>query len=62
MLAVLPEERLLSSISVQELVEQLNGEIVCCEQETDELVEYLMVGAMTAGSAITYFRSGPTRP
>jgi dethiobiotin synthetase len=60
-LAVLPEERLLSSISVQELVEQLNGDIVCCEQETDELVEYLMVGAMTAGSAITYFRSRPNK-
>jgi BioD-like phosphotransacetylase family protein len=60
-LAVLPEERLLSSISVQELVEQLHGEVVCCEHETDELVEYLMVGAMTAGSAITYFRSRPNK-
>jgi BioD-like phosphotransacetylase family protein len=60
-LAVLPEDRLLSSISVQELVEQLHGEVVCCEGETDELVEYLMVGAMTAGSAITYFRQWPNK-
>lgn len=60
-LAVLPEDRLLSSISVQELVEQLHGEVVCCEQETKDLVEYLMVGAMTAGSAITYFRQWPNK-
>jgi uncharacterized protein len=60
-LAVLPEDRLLSSISVQELVEQLHGEVVCCEQESDDLVEYLMVGAMTAGSAITYFRQWPNK-
>lgn len=60
-LAVLPEDRLLSSISVQELVEQLHGEVVCCEQETDNLVEYLMVGAMTAVSAITYFRQWPNK-
>jgi BioD-like phosphotransacetylase family protein len=60
-LGVLPEERLLSSVSVQELVEQLHGEVVCCEEETDELVEYLMVGAMTADSAITYFRERPNK-
>ena len=57
----LPEERLLSSVSVQELVEQLHGEVICCEEETDELVEYLMVGAMTADSAITYFRERPNK-
>jgi BioD-like phosphotransacetylase family protein len=59
--AVLPLERLLSSISVQELVERLNGEVVCCEENTDELIEYLMVGAMTADSAITYFRERPNK-
>jgi BioD-like phosphotransacetylase family protein len=59
--AVLPEERLLSSISVRELAERLGGEIVCCEGELEALVEYLMVGAMTAGSAITYFRRRPNK-
>jgi len=59
--AVLPKERLLSSISVSELIEELHGECLCCEDRTDELVEYLMVGAMTAGSALTYFRRQPNK-
>jgi BioD-like phosphotransacetylase family protein len=59
--AVLPEERLLASISVRELVEQMNGEILCCGEQADGLIEYLMVGAMTAGSALTYFRSRPNK-
>ena len=54
--AVLPRERLLSSISVSELIQELEGECLCCPDHTDELVEYLMVGAMTADSALTYFR------
>jgi len=59
--AVLPEERLLSSISVEELVAQMEGEVLCCPDLTDGLIEYLMVGAMTAGSALTYFRRRPNK-
>jgi BioD-like phosphotransacetylase family protein len=58
---VLPEERLLSSISVRELVDNLDGQVVCCEEEMEALVEYLMVGAMTAGSALSYFRQRPNK-
>jgi BioD-like phosphotransacetylase family protein len=60
-LAVLPEERLLSSVSVRELVETLGGETLCCQEGLDDLVEYLMVGAMTAETAITYFRRRPNK-
>jgi BioD-like phosphotransacetylase family protein len=60
-LGVLPEERLLSSVSVRELVEQLGGETLCCQEGLDDLVEYLMVGAMTAETAITYFRQRPNK-
>ncbi len=59
--AVIPEEHLLSSVSVGELVENLNGNVVCCEDKMEALVEYLMVGAMTAGSALTYFRQRPNK-
>lgn len=59
--AVLPEERLLSSISVRELVQQMHAEVLCCEDEMDELIEYLMVGAMTAEGAITHFRLRPNK-
>jgi BioD-like phosphotransacetylase family protein len=60
-LAVLPLERLLLSISVGELVDFLSGQILCCEDKTDELVEQLMVGAMSVDSALTYFRRKPNK-
>jgi len=58
---ILPRERLLMAISVGELAEVLNGEILCCPESTGELVEYLMVGAMSVDSALTYFRRKPNK-
>jgi BioD-like phosphotransacetylase family protein len=60
-LAVLPQERLLLSISVGELAEFLSGKFLCGEDRTDELVEHLMVGAMSVDSALTYFRRKPNK-
>jgi uncharacterized protein len=59
--AVLPQERLLLSISVGELAEFLNGKILNCPDKADELVEHLMVGAMSVDSALTYFRRKPNK-
>lgn len=59
--AVLPQERLLLSISVKELVEMLRGEVLCGADRLQELVEYLMVGAMSVDSALTYFRRKPNK-
>ena len=58
-LGILPEERLLQSISVRELVDILAGEMLCCGEAADELVEHLMVGAMSVDSALGYFRRMP---
>jgi BioD-like phosphotransacetylase family protein len=60
-LAVLPQERLLLSVSVGDLSEFLSGEILCREDRIDELVEHLMVGAMSVDSALTYFRRKPNK-
>jgi BioD-like phosphotransacetylase family protein len=60
-LSVLPQERLLLSISVGELAEFLSGKILCSEDKADELVEHLMVGAMSVDSALTYFRRKPNK-
>jgi len=60
-LAVLPQERLLLSISVGELAEFLSGEVLCGADKADELVEHLMVGAMSVDSALTYFRRKPNK-
>jgi BioD-like phosphotransacetylase family protein len=54
--AVLPLERLFSSVSVGELSEALQGEIICRQDLAHVLVENLMVGAMSVDSALRYFR------
>ncbi|MBC7233301.1 MAG: phosphotransacetylase family protein [Chloroflexi bacterium] len=53
---VLPLERLFASVSIGELAEAVQGEIICRPDLADELVENLMVGAMSVDSALTYFR------
>jgi len=60
-LAVLPQERLLLSVSVGDLREFLSGTVLCCQDKMDELVEHLMVGAMSVDSALSYFRRKPNK-
>jgi hypothetical protein len=54
--AVLPLEKIFSAVSVGELAEALQGEIICRPDLNHALVENLMVGAMSVDSALTYFR------
>ena len=58
---VLPEEKLLQAVSVREIAERLDGQILCAEEAADELVENLMVGAMSVDSALSYFRRLPNK-
>jgi len=60
-LAVLPQERLLLAVSVDDLREFLSGTVLCCQDKMDELVEHLMVGAMSVDSALSYFRRKPNK-
>jgi uncharacterized protein len=56
-LAVLPKEALLQSISVNELARFLNGELLCTGPEGgEELVENMMVGAMQVDKSLQFFR------
>lgn len=57
----LPLERLLQSVSVRELTDALGGEILCAESHADDLVENLMVGAMSVESALSFFRRKPNK-
>lgn len=54
--AVLPLERIFSSVTVGELAEALQAEVICRSDLADNLVENLMVGAMSVDSALQYFR------
>jgi BioD-like phosphotransacetylase family protein len=59
--AILPRERVLLSTSVEELREGLGGELLCGHDAVEELVEHLMIGAMSSDSALTYFRRKPNK-
>jgi uncharacterized protein len=59
--AVLPEDRLLTSAAVGEIVERLGGKVIAGQDRMNELVENVMVGAMSAEHALNYFRRRPNK-
>ncbi len=54
-LGVLPEDRLLFSLTVGELAEHIGGEILNSAEKSAELVENFMLGALTVDSGLDYF-------
>ena len=54
---LIPADPKLSSLSIAEMRDLLGGEIICCEDKKEEIVENLMLGAMNVESALKYFRS-----
>jgi len=55
-LGVIPEDRVLGSLTVREIHETLGGELIAGKKGLDNLVETFLIGAMTPESAIKYFR------
>lgn len=55
-LGILPRNDLLRSVSVGELVRQLQAEVLCRADRLDLMVESLKIGAMNVNSALEYFR------
>lgn len=58
---VLPKDSILESITVRQLIEILNGRVLCCEERLDEFVEHFSIGAMDVDSALGYFRRIPNK-
>lgn len=54
-LGILPRNALLRSVTVGELVRQLEAQVVCGQERLDLIVETLSVGAMNVSSAMKYF-------
>ena len=54
-LGVLPEDRVLFALTVGELAEYLQGEMLNGDEKSTELVENFMLGAMYVGSGSEYF-------
>lgn len=57
-LGILPCSDILRSVSVGELVHQLNAEILCRPDRMDLMVQSLKIGAMNVNSALEYLRKG----
>ncbi|MGF1676898.1 MAG: phosphotransacetylase family protein [Rivularia sp. (in: cyanobacteria)] len=55
-LGVLPKSDLLRSVTVGELVHQLNAQVLCRDDRLNLLVESLAIGAMNVNAAVKYFR------
>jgi BioD-like phosphotransacetylase family protein len=57
--ALMPENRILRSVSVSEIIEQLGASVLCRPENIDldkVMVEELKIGAMDVNSAQSYFR------
>jgi len=60
-LGVIPLDRLLDAVTVRQLVEILQGKVICGEAALDEFVERFSVGAMDTGAALGYFQRLPNK-
>ena len=55
-LGIMPRDMILSSVSIRQLCEAISGEVLCCPEALDDLVENFSVGAMALESALRHFR------
>ena len=55
-LGILPKDPVLAAPTVAELAEGLRAEVLCGAEHMGELVEAMLVGAMSAEAALTHFR------
>ena len=56
LLGICPFDRLLSSMTINQLHEILKGQVLCCEEKMEETIETFTIGAMSVENALNYFR------
>ena len=56
LLGMLPQDKLLNSVSVRELAKRLDAKVLCRSDRLDLMVESLSIGAMNVNSALEFFR------
>jgi len=61
LLGVIPVDPVLGAVPVKELVEVLNGRVLCAEANLDELVEHFSIGAMNVDAALKHFHMVPNK-
>ena len=55
-LGIIQKDPVLGAVPIMEIINSLNGKVLCCEDRVDELIEHFMIGAMNVESALRYFR------
>jgi hypothetical protein len=60
-LGVIPGDRLLDAITVRQLMEVLDGKLICGKENLDRFVERFTIGAMDADAALSYFQRVPNK-
>ncbi|MEN3014381.1 MAG: DRTGG domain-containing protein [Endomicrobiia bacterium] len=55
------KDKFLEALTIRELVDVLNGKVLCCEDRLDEFVENYSIGAMDVDNALRYFKIKPNK-
>lgn len=55
-LGIIPKDPILGAVPIREIVNALHGEVLCCGDKVDDLIEHFVIGAMNVESALRYFR------
>lgn len=58
---LLPHDRLLASVPVNDLIEHIGGQFIGQPAWCDKMIETLMVGSMSADTALSYLRRRPNK-
>jgi hypothetical protein len=58
---VLPQDRLLASVPVNDLIEHLGGHMIGQPEWCDRMVESLMIGSMGSAEALSFLRRRPNK-
>jgi BioD-like phosphotransacetylase family protein len=53
---ILPEDRTLRSVSAQQIVEYLDGRLLCAPTHAEGLIEHIVVGAMSVEAALDHLK------
>jgi BioD-like phosphotransacetylase family protein len=55
-LGILPDDALLGAVMVGDVVEALVGDVLCCRNKLDGLIEHFLIGGMQVDRALEYIR------
>jgi BioD-like phosphotransacetylase family protein len=55
-LGVLPYDAVLGSVMIADIVDALAGDVLCCRNKLDGLVEHFLIGSMQVDRALEYIR------